>query len=671
MTGIRAWRGLREELNGSAFMRSTLPSTDPRQLSGISILIWAAWFGLVGGYLDLGAIFFNRDVLHASLYYEQGRHFRWTVPLASVAFMIIPGLLLVAMSRMRIGLVSARTVAWLLATLAIWGPLLRAPLYGVATLLVAVGLGRLVSTWCARHQAGFGRFVRYSLAGLVVLLVSTAGVALRSRALAESRALASLPAPPAGARNVVLIVMDTVRADSMSLHGYVRDTTPQLARWAKQGVRFEWALAPAPWTFPSHCSFLTGHWPSTLGVHWDTVLDAPVPTLAEFLASRGYVTAGFAANTFWCSYESRMDRGFAHYEDYPLTPSTILGATMLGRWLLTNLRHPGDYSSVKWIRAQSRDAKGINRAFLEWLARERDGARPFFAFLNYLDAHEPFLPPEHEGRHFGFRPQSANESRMLLDYWDLDKLKLSPHEVTLARDSYDTCIAALDRQLGALLDELARRGALQDTLVIITSDHGEELGEHGVFNHGFSLYAHEVHVPLVILDPRAPAGRTVAKPVSLRDIPATVVDLCGLGASSPFPGFSLGEFWSAAGRARASRASQPLSEVYVPVDVPPQRGRGPFQHGFAMSLVQEGLHYLLDVHGTDKLYDLAADPPELHDLKLAPDSNIALERLRSALLRTVPDEPGASSLAPIFRRRLIDLLGSLLAKPSAARKAIE
>src|SRR3979411_2606482 len=109
---------------------------------------------------------------------------------------------------------------------------------------------------------------------------------------------------------------------------------------------------------------------------------------------------------------------------------------------------------------------------------------------------------------------------MLMDYWDLDKTKLGARDVALARDSYDDCIAYLDRQVGSLLDELDRRGVLRDTLVIITSDHGEEFGEHGVFNHGYSLYLAEIHVPLVILSAAAPASRSVAQPVSLRDLPA-------------------------------------------------------------------------------------------------------------------------------------------------------
>ncbi len=211
--------------------------------------------------------------------------------------------------------------------------------------------------------------------------------------------------------------------------------------------------------------------------------------------------------------------------------------------MLENLRSPRDYYAVKWIRSLSRDAHGINQSFLDWLSWQRDSGRPFFAFLNYLDAHEPFLPPQDEGTHFGLRPESSRDHAMLVEYWDRDKLKLSEQDIELARDSYDDCIAALDRRVGALLDELERREVLRDTLVIITSDHGEQFGEHGVFNHGFSLYSQEVHVPLLIISSAAPAGRTVSEPVSLRDLPATVVDLIGLGGGSPFPGRSLAESW--------------------------------------------------------------------------------------------------------------------------------
>ena len=149
--------------------------------------------------------------------------------------------------------------------------------------------------------------------------------------------MAGLPPPPPGARNVVLIVWDTVRAYNLSLYGYPRDTTPNLARWARKGVRYNLALAPAPWTYPSHSCFFTGQWPFKLNSQWKFTLDAPDPTLAEYLASRGYQTAGFAANTNCCNYETGLDRGFAHFEDYPLTPRSLLGRTVPGKWILKNI----------------------------------------------------------------------------------------------------------------------------------------------------------------------------------------------------------------------------------------------------------------------------------------------------------------------------------------------
>jgi arylsulfatase A-like enzyme len=640
----------------------TIEPRKPTLLSPVSwrsAIVLAAWFGLVGGYIDLGMIVLKKDVGHAAPFYQQGRNFRWTVPVANLVIMMVPGLLVAGANRLRPGLISLRSAAFVFATLALWGPLLRAPLYGVATLVLAAGAARVFSRWVADHPLGFKRFARYSLTVLLVLVGATASLSLRSQTLAEARAVTGLPVPPAGAGNVLLIVLDTVRADSLGLYGYARDTSPHLERLAKRGVRFDWALATAPWTFPSHCSVFTGQWPLTLDAHWETVLSPAYPTLAEFLASRGYLTGGFAANTSWCSYESGIDRGFAHYEDYPLTPQVILGSTMPGRWIIENLRSPRDYSSVKWIQYQSRDAAGINRSFLDWLSRERGEGRPFFAFLNYLDAHEPFLLPEDEGVRFGLRPQSPGDYKMLLEYWDRDKFKLSKRDVELARDSYDNCISALDRHVGSLIDELERRGVLRDTLVIITSDHGEQFGEHGVFNHGYSLYAHEVHVPLLIISPSAPPGLTVSQPVSLCDLPATVIDLLGLGAGSPFPGHSLAEYWRPTPGAGESPTAHVLSEVDIPAVIIPQRGRGPKQRGLTISLVAEGLHYLLDIRGTEELYDLASDPLELHDLRNDLGQNPALGRFRSALNKILRERRDSSAMAALYKKHFGRVLESL------------
>jgi arylsulfatase A-like enzyme len=629
----------------------------------LSLLMLAAWFGLVGGYFDLGMIFLKKDLAHAALFYQQGRNFRWVVPVANLIVMMVPGLLVAVLTRLRPGLVSLRSASFIFATLAIWGPLLRSPLYGVACLVFAAGAAYLISRWIADHASGFRRFTRHSLIVLVALVSTTAVVSLRRQSLAEPRAVARLPVPSSGAQNILLIVMDTVRADSLGLYGYVRDTTPHLERWAKRGVRFDWALAPAPWTFPSHCSFFTGQWPLALNAHWETTLGPAYPTLAEFLAARGYLTGGFAANTSWCSYESGIDRGFAHYEDYPLTLWTVLGSTMPGRWILENLRIPRDYYSVKWLQYQSRDAAGINRSFLDWLSRERGAGRPFFAFLNYIDAHEPFLLPEDEGVRFGLRPESPSDYKMLLDYWDRNKLELSKRDVELARDSYDNCIAALDRQIGALLDELERRGVLRNTLVIITSDHGEQFGEHGVFNHGYSLYAHDVHVPLLMISPAAPPGLTVSEPVSLRDLPATVVALLGLDAGSTFSGRSMAEYWHSTPGAGESRTPTALSEVDIPAVIIPERGRGPNQRGFTMSLVAGSMHYLLDIRGTEELYDLAADPAEQHNLRNDQSHNPALVRFRNSLDEVLRESDVTSTLATVYRKQFRKVLESLSRRP--------
>jgi arylsulfatase A-like enzyme len=649
-----------EAAPGTVVEESTARETS---LSPRAVLAWALWFGLASGYLELGTLLVKRDLFHASVYYEQGKNFYWTMPISAAVVMMVPGLVLAGINWLRPATISVRSASWLLATLMLWAPLLRAPIHGAASLLLAAGTARFISRGVARHAAGFHRLARLGLCVLIAVVGTTAGVSLRRQAQAEARALALLPAPAEHAANVVLLVMDTVRAQSMGLYNYKRDTTPSLAQWAKKGVVFDGAFAPAPWTFPSHAAFMTGHWPAILSAHWNPILDPSRSTLAEFLASRGYVTGGFAANTFWCSYESGMDRGFAHYEDYPLSLRTILGCTSLGRWPLEHIWVPGGFYGVKWVRAQSRDASEINRAFLDWLDRARGKGRPFFAFINYLDAHEPFVAPPAETGQFGLHPASSRDFRMLLNYWDLNKLKLAGRDVDLARDTYDNCIAALDRQVGALLGELDRRGVLGDTVVIITSDHGEEFGEHGVFNHGFSVYRQAVHVPLLIIAPTAPAGLRVTAPVSLRDLPATIVDLAAAGANSPFPGRSLAEHWK-----RDSAAVDPLttpaySEVDIPFTIGPERGHGPPQRGFTVSLAAGHLHYLLDVNGNEELYDLSADSEELRNIRIDPRQEAELDRFRSSLALLLRDNRASAGNAANYQQQLLKWLHSAAARP--------
>ena len=315
-------------------------------------------------------------------------------------------------------------------------------------------------------------------------------------------------------------------------------------------MQYNRALAPAPWTYPSHSSFFTGEWPYKLNSQWKFHLDESYPTLAGYLASRGYQTAGFAANTNCCSYESGLARGFDHYEDYSLSPRSLLTRTVPGKWILDSILTLGarydlgfaDYYDKKWVAIQSRGATEINDRFLYWLSRRRTD-RPFFSFLNFFDAHEPFIPPAGYERSFGIHPTSDDDYQFVFDCLGIDKNLASRRNLYMLRDCYDDCVFYLDQQLGRLLEALKSQGLLDNTHVFITSDHGESMGDHEIFGHSYTVYLDEIGVPLVILSPRAPAGTHVSTPVSLRDLPATVVDLVGLQAESPFPGHSLAAYW--------------------------------------------------------------------------------------------------------------------------------
>ncbi len=296
----------------------------PRPPQGVSLAPAAAIklslsLGLCGGYLDLVITVLGKYCWNKDGYFRNALDFLWTVPAGHAVLLLVPGLLIALLNFRGRARISQRLGVWLLATLAIWGALLRAPLYGACTFLLAVGLGRLVGDRIVVHGLAPAR-LRYFASGLLGILAVLAALSSGRQALAEYRAVAGLPRPPTGAGNVVLIVWDTVAAYNSSTYGYSRDTTPNLTRIARSGVQYRHAVAPAPWTYPSHCCFLTGRWPYQTNSQWRFRLEAPEPTLAEYLLSRGYQTAGFAANTNCCTYESGLGRGFSRFEDYPLWP---------------------------------------------------------------------------------------------------------------------------------------------------------------------------------------------------------------------------------------------------------------------------------------------------------------------------------------------------------------
>ena len=622
---------------------ATPAAADESRSSGIApatILLVATWIGLTAGFLDLG-LMVVRKRLAEDAFYRLGDHFCWAIPITVGALVLLPGMALALIAGLRHRALPPGTVVGLLSFVGFLDVCARLPLEPWAALALSGGLA-VQSGWLAgAYRRRVLGLMRRTSSILVVAVLGILLMSLGHRRWSEYRAVAALPPAPAGARNVLLIVWDTVRAGNLSLHGYGRRTSPNLEQFARRGVRFDRAFATAPWTLPSHSSLFTGRWPHELTADWRVPLDETYATLAEFLGAHGYETAGFVANLDYCSRETGLARGFAHYEDYPIEPRDLFTryigigsridlltpASVINRFL--NTYWGNGYDVTPRAKEHAKDAGAINRSFLAWLSRRTARGRPFFAFLNYNDAHSPYEVPDRSTNAFGLRPASYLD-RLILRSWDtLDKAQISIAHVQMATDVYDESIRHLDRRFADLLDELGRRGLLDDTMVIVAADHGEHLGDHLLFAHGCSLYRQLVGVPLVIVDAtKVPSGRLVSEPVSLRDIPATVVDLLGLSTGAPFPGRSLARLW--AGDGPAGAAEPLLMETGKPIALMNQ-GREPVAGGPMKSLVADGMHYIRAADGREELYLLGTDPEEGSDLAGYPFASESLRRFRARL----------------------------------------
>jgi arylsulfatase A-like enzyme len=506
-------------------------------LTDLAALTLAA--GLAAGYLDRLSLQLRAITAEPLLFV--GRHSWWTGPVATVLFFgaAMAGLGLAAvLARRRERLWAAAT--WVFGFLAAFAALYSYPqIQRLVSLLLSAAVATVLTRLNRTPTPARRRQTRWTAVILCLTTLGIAATSLARDALRERRlnqAAAGTPATP----NVLFLVLDTVRAISLSLYGYHRETTPELSRWAAKGVVFTRAYSTAPWTLPSHASIMTGRWMHELSTDWMVPLDATYPTLAEVLGRRGYRTGGFVANTDYTSAEVGLDRGFGRYEDYTLDPGQILRSSSLWRAaarIEVIRRAIGNYDNMG-----RRTAPEISAAFLRWV--DRDPARPFFGFLNYYDAHRPYLPPGEWPNRFRtpgveLNPRYRNEKGTQLDP--------PAARIQGAIDAYDNAIGYLDSEIGRLLDQLERRGVLGRTIVVITSDHGEEFFERRLWDHGHSLYHPSVHVPLLVIAPGlAPAGVRIAQPVSIRSLPKTVADLLRLPGESPFPGASLAGVWSGA-----------------------------------------------------------------------------------------------------------------------------
>ncbi|MFN2399266.1 MAG: sulfatase [Gemmatimonadaceae bacterium] len=586
------------------------PSATP--LGSVGVLLVGGWFALATSGAELVLVGIMQFMLDRYLYYG-GPHLIWMTPLASLTVFSVPALIMGLVAWWRPGAVTLRTAVTVYAFLLVlsvlffqWHRLHRAAIF-----VLAVGLAVQAGRMAAARAGLFVRIVRVTTpivaALMLVAITATKGTML----WAEHRALARLPAATAGSPSVILLILDTVRAHNLSVYGYHRATTPNLQRLARSGVRFDWAFSTAPWTLPSHASILTGRFPHETSVNWVRPLDGTHPTLAEVLSARGYLTAGFVANTDYCSRESGLDRGFAHYKDFAFTPGHMFYSSSLVRngSKSHRLRHMLGYYQMLGRKS----AEQVNGEFVKWLSGN-DRGRPFFAFLNFLDAHAPYLPPAPFHTRFGNggkrrNPLLTEEANRKLGPGDSLALRYLQSEV----DAYDNSLAYLDHQIGQLLGELERRNLLHNTIVIVTSDHGEGFAEHQHLGHGEDLHTPALHVPLLISFPgRIPAGVTVPQPVSVRDIPSTVAALVGIGGEAPFPGKSLGRYWGSGGALVAADTVLSSEEDMI-------------------SLVTAQHHFLTNSDGTEQLFQYRADPGEQRNVLGSEGGREIAQRLRAFL----------------------------------------
>lgn len=571
---------------------------DPPDLGRRLTLMDVAAIALAAGFLvaaiETGSMAAFRWVTPKIM--RTGDSFIWIIPLYYAVVFSALGLGLGLVTRFLSRSFTIRLVVGASSALAGFIILLLSFYGGVnqwALALLAIGVGVQAGRLAVRHEAGLMRVARVLIVVLgIPLAIAALGIVSLSR-WREKAWYHEAPLARPGAPNVLLIILDTVRAASLGLYGNERPTTPNLERQANSWVVFDHAYATAPWTLPSHSSIFTGFYPHQLSANWLTPLDGAKPTLAEAFRNQGYRTGGFVANMNYASAETGLGRGFVHYEDYPLSRMYLRRATALGYFLDTwrDTVKPGRRSRA------NKQAGRIDLDFLTWV--DKTEGRPFFAFLNYYDAHQPYQAPDSLRRRF----QSADKGR----------------------DGYEAAIASLDQELGQLVDQLSSRHLLENTVLVITSDHGELLGEHNLVGHANSLYQEVLEVPLLIrYDGRTPRGLRIMPPVTLRDLAATVTDLAGLPQS--FPGSSLTRFWDST---RGSNPPSPLiAYVSKGIRTPPEE---PVSRGAMKSIFRDDFQLILNGDGQEELFDLRTDPRGKENLADTDSAKSTRRMLRTAL----------------------------------------
>lgn len=455
---------------------------------------------------------------------------------------------------------------------------------------------------------------------------------------------ADAPRPSAAGRpNVLLVVLDTVRADHLSVYGYERETTPNLEAFAREAVVYERAVAPSDVTLTSHASLFTGLYGRRHGARYGDAdfpegrpLAARFTTLAEILRAHGWRTEAVVANHGFLSPAFGLAQGFDVF-DYrlPVPPLAEGEPWLLRRAVRDALARVAPRA---WSETVFRDAATITREAETRLEHLASGGRPWLLVLNTMDAHDPYLPPPP----WDTRWPGKDPDFRLGTYYALarDVMQLRREVTERERDhlvsQYDGAIAFTDDQLGRLFARMKSLGVWDDTLVVITSDHGEAFGRRHLVGHVVGVHQDQVHVPLLV---HYPAGAAVENGTSRDalasgvDVLPTVLDVAGLPAPPDLDGRSL---------VGAAEEPDDASRLVV-AESYPERYRVRWHERFdrvERAAFRGWAKLVWSSRGERELYDLSRDPDEEHDLAARPDARRRAAELERALLawseRTAP-----------------------------------
>lgn len=439
--------------------------------------------------------------------------------------------------------------------------------------------------------------------------------------------------------HVFLLMVDTLRADRLEGDGAVAPLAPFLDGLRRRGTSFRRAYSQTSWTSPAIASLFTSRYPSQHGVTgFRSVLGVGEVTLAESLRAHGYRAAAFSANPL-ISATAGFAQGFDHFQ----TPG----------------RTSPDMPKQEKLRAAQ-----IHRWLLGWLDGEGAADRPLFVYLHYMEPHTPYAPDRALlGQIQKRRGRTPDDHRVLTElfFGKRDWNRLNSREIDLIRDVYDAEVASLDRELERLFAELGRRGLLDDAVVIVTADHGEEFLEHGRFGHGRTLFEEVLRVPMLVVQPGQDEEHRSDATVSLIDVGPTLLELLSLPTPLSFEGISfagdldgplapsgLRDALRAVGRRLRGHQPTAVGEL---LRVPGASGEAEPHH--RQSVVRGGDKLIRWSDGRNQTYDLLSDPGEVHPGELDAARAGGLTRvLDETVPGATPSGEPAREIDPAMRERL-------------------